>query len=166
MMEVSGPRGLGEQGLLGAPPAAHKKKPNYMFSTHTPHNTHHTHTTQHTHSCNCTQSSRSTPKAGTNNTGTEIVLSNMDTSNGITAVKELRNTHTTRRSQTNESDISCLNDIQYMDYKPKGRIDYTKGVEDFSLQSLSEGKYYKTFTQSKDRGNKLDTEKQSGRHIE
>ena len=103
MMEVSGPRGLGEQGLLGAPPAAHKKKPNYMFSTHTPHNTHHTHTTQHTHSCNCTQPSRSTPKAGTNNTGTEIGLSNMDTPNGITAVKELRNTHTTRCSQTSES---------------------------------------------------------------
>jgi hypothetical protein len=26
-----------------------------------------------------------------------------------------------------------------MDYKPKARIDYTKGVEDFSLQSLVEG---------------------------
>ena len=48
MMEVSGSGGLGEQGLLGAPPAAQKKKPNYMYFTHTPHDTHHTHTTQHT----------------------------------------------------------------------------------------------------------------------
>jgi hypothetical protein len=53
-----------------------------------------------------------------------------------------------------------------MDYKPKTRIDYTNGVEDFSLQALGEGKYYKTFTQSKDRGNKLETEKASARHIE
>ena len=63
-------------------------------------------------------------------------------------------------------DVSWLNGIQYMDYKPKARIDYSKGVEDFSLQALSEGKYYKTFTQSKDRGNKLETEKASARHIE
>lgn len=63
-------------------------------------------------------------------------------------------------------DVSWLNGIQYMDYKPKARIDYTKGVINFSLQALSEGKYYKTFTQSKDRGNKLETEKQSARHIE
>jgi hypothetical protein len=63
-------------------------------------------------------------------------------------------------------DVSWLNGIQYMDYKPKARIDYSKGVEDFSLQALGEGKYYKTFTQSKDRGNKLETEKASARHIE
>jgi len=63
-------------------------------------------------------------------------------------------------------DVSWLNGIQYMDYKPKARIDYSKGVEDFSLQELAGGKYYKTFTQSKDRGNKLETEKASARHIE
>jgi hypothetical protein len=63
-------------------------------------------------------------------------------------------------------DVSWLNGIQYMDYKPKTRIDYTKGVINFSLQVLSEGKYFKTFTQSKDRGNKIETEKQSARHIE
>jgi hypothetical protein len=63
-------------------------------------------------------------------------------------------------------EVSWLNGIQYMDYKPKARIDYTNGVEDFSLQALGEGKYYKTFTQSKDRGNKLETEKASARHIE
>ena len=63
-------------------------------------------------------------------------------------------------------DVSWLNGIQYMDYKPKARIDYTNGVSNFSLQALSEGKYFKTFTQSKDRGNKLETEKQSARHIE
>ena len=39
-------------------------------------------------------------------------------------------------------DVSWLNGIQYMDYKPKARIDYSKGVEGFSLQGLSEGKYY------------------------
>ena len=63
-------------------------------------------------------------------------------------------------------DVSWLNGIQYMDYKPKARIDYTNGVSNFSLQALSEGKYFKTFTQSKDRGNKLETEKASARHIE
>ena len=63
-------------------------------------------------------------------------------------------------------DVSCLNGIQYMDYKPRARIDYTKGVEDFSSDALVEGKYYKTFTQSKERGNKLETEKASARHIE
>jgi len=63
-------------------------------------------------------------------------------------------------------DVSWLNGIQYMDYKPKARIDYTKGVSNFSLQALAEGEYYKTFTQSKDRGNKVETEKASARHIE
>jgi hypothetical protein len=63
-------------------------------------------------------------------------------------------------------DVSWLNGIQYMDYKPKVKIDYTNGVSNFSLQALGEGKYYKTFTQSKDRGNKIETEKQSARHIE
>jgi hypothetical protein len=64
-------------------------------------------------------------------------------------------------------DVSWLNGIQYMDYKPKTRIDYTKGVEDFLLDALAEGKYCKTFTQSKDRGNKIETEKQSAvSHIE
>jgi hypothetical protein len=53
-----------------------------------------------------------------------------------------------------------------MDYKPKEKIDYTNGVSNFSLKALSEGKCYKTFTQSKDRGNKLETEKASVRHIE
>ena len=53
-----------------------------------------------------------------------------------------------------------------MDYKPKTRIDYTKGVSNFSLQALGEGEYYKTFTQRKDRGNKVETEKAYTRHIE
>jgi hypothetical protein len=57
--------------------------------------------------------------------------------------------------------VFLLNGIQYMDYKPKAKIDYTKGVRDFSLQDLAEGKYYK-----KDRVNKIETEKQSTRHIE
>jgi hypothetical protein len=34
-------------------------------------------------------------------------------------------------------DVSWLNGIHYMDYKPKARIDYSKGVEGFSLQELS-----------------------------
>jgi hypothetical protein len=59
-----------------------------------------------------------------------------------------------------------LNGIQYMGYKPKVRIDYTKDVRKFSLQALGEGEYFKTFTQSKDRGNKIETEEQSVRHIE
>jgi hypothetical protein len=63
-------------------------------------------------------------------------------------------------------DISWLNGIQYMDYKPKAKIDYTNGVSNFSLQALANGDYYKTFTQSKDRGNKVETEKASARHIE
>ena len=63
-------------------------------------------------------------------------------------------------------DVSWLNGIQYMDYKPKARIDYTNGVSNFSLHALADGKYYKTFTQSKGRGNKVETERQSARHIE
>ena len=63
-------------------------------------------------------------------------------------------------------DISWLNGIQYMDYKPKARIDYANGVSNFSLNALANGDYYKTFTQSKDRGNKVETERQSARHIE
>lgn len=63
-------------------------------------------------------------------------------------------------------DVSWLNGIQYMDYKPKARIDYTNGVSKFSLKALADGEYYKTFTQSKDRGNKVETERQSARHIE
>ena len=63
-------------------------------------------------------------------------------------------------------DISWLNGIQYMDYKPKAKIDYTNGVSNFSLNALANGDYYKTFTQSKDRGNKVETEKASARHIE
>ena len=62
-------------------------------------------------------------------------------------------------------DVSWLNGIQYMDYKPKARIDYANGVSNFSLKALADGEYYKTFTQSKDRGNKLETEKASSRHI-
>jgi hypothetical protein len=63
-------------------------------------------------------------------------------------------------------DVSWLNGIQYMDYKQKAKIDYTNGVSNFSLKALANGDYYKTFVQSKDRGNKLETEKQSARHIE
>jgi hypothetical protein len=63
-------------------------------------------------------------------------------------------------------DVSWLNGIQYMDYKPKARIDYSNGVSNFSLKALANGDYYKTYTQSKDRGNKIETERQSARHIE
>ena len=101
MMEASGSGGLGGQGLLGAPPAAQKKKPNYMSFTHTPHDTHHTHTTQHTHSCKCNPSI-STSNADADITGGGIVQSNMNTPDGITAAKKLKNTHTTYCSQTSD----------------------------------------------------------------
>ena len=82
MMRATGPRGLGEQGLLGAPPTAHKNKPKlFMYNTHTPHNT-------HTHNCGCTQSNINTD---TNATGEERDRNNIDTTSGITADKELRN---------------------------------------------------------------------------
>ena len=78
--------------------------------------------------------------------------------------KEVKKQLTNLASQNR--DVSWLNGIQYMDYKPKTKIDYANGVEDFSLKALAEGKYYKTYTQSKDRGNKIETEKASARHIE
>jgi len=54
MMRTMGPRGSGEQGLLGTPPTAHKNKPKFfMYNTHTPHNT-------HTHNGDCTQSNINT----------------------------------------------------------------------------------------------------------
>ena len=78
--------------------------------------------------------------------------------------KEVKKQLTNLASQNR--DVSWLNGIQYMDYKPKAKIDYANGVEGFSLKALANGDYYKTFTQSKDRGNKTETEKASARHIE
>ena len=66
MMRSTGPRGLGEQGLLGAPPIAHKNKPKFfMYNTHTPHNT-------HTHNCDCTQSNMNTDTNATGESGDEV----------------------------------------------------------------------------------------------
>ena len=79
-------------------------------------------------------------------------------------LKEVKKQLSNLAAQNRE--VSWLNGIQYMDYKPKAKIDYTNGVEGFSLKALANGDYYKTFTQSKDRGNKVDTERQSARHIE
>jgi hypothetical protein len=89
MMRFTGPRGLGEQGLLGAPPITHKNKPKFfIYNTHTPHNT-------HTHNCGCTQSNIN---ADTNATGDEVTnvsreerdQNNTDTTDGITAVRDFR----------------------------------------------------------------------------
>ena len=89
MMRSTGPRGLGEQGLLDAPPIAHKNKPKFfMYNTHTPHNI-------HTHNCGCTQSNIN---ADTNATGDEVTnvsreerdQNNTDTTDGITAVRDFR----------------------------------------------------------------------------
>ncbi len=93
MMRVTGPRGLGEQGLLDAPPTAHKNKPKFfMYNTHTPHNT-------HTHNCGCTQSNIN---ADTNTTGEERDRINIDTTSGITTDKELRNIRETDIPQPSE----------------------------------------------------------------
>ena len=100
-MEVSGSGGLGEQGLLGAPPAAQKKKPNYMYFTHTPHDTHHTHTTQHTHSCTCKLPS-STTNDNTDITGEGIGQNNTDTPDGLTAANDLQNRHIIHGSQVSD----------------------------------------------------------------
>jgi hypothetical protein len=82
MMEISGPGGLGEQGLLGAPPTAQKKKPNYLYFTHTPHDTHLTHTTQHTHSCKCNLPN-SMPTAYTDITGAGVDQGNTNSPEGL-----------------------------------------------------------------------------------
>jgi hypothetical protein len=90
MMEISGPGGLGEQGLLGAPPTAQKKKPNYLYFTHTPHDTHLTHTTQHTHSCKCNLPT-SIPTAYTDITGAGVDQDNTNSPEGLTAVEDKDN---------------------------------------------------------------------------
>jgi hypothetical protein len=82
MMEISGPGGLGEQGLLGAPPTAQKKKPNYLYFTHTSHDTHLTHTTQHTHSCKCNLPT-SIPTAYTDITGAGVDQGNTNSPEGL-----------------------------------------------------------------------------------
>jgi hypothetical protein len=86
MMEASGPGGLGEQGLLGAPPTAPKKRPNYLYFTHTPHDTHHTHTTQHIHRCKCTLP-RLMPNAYTDITGAGVDQGDTNSPEGLTAVE-------------------------------------------------------------------------------
>jgi hypothetical protein len=96
MMKPTGPRGLGEQGLLGAPPTAHKNKPKFFMyntNTHTPHNT-------HTHNCGCTQSNINTD---TNATGEERDRNNIDTTSGITTDKELRDIREADITQPSES---------------------------------------------------------------
>ena len=91
MMRSTGPRGLGEQGLLGAPPTAHKNKPKFfMYNTHTPHNT-------HTHNCDCTQSNIN---ADTNATGEERDRNNIDTTSGSESTNETRE----ERDQSNTTD--------------------------------------------------------------
>jgi hypothetical protein len=109
MMEVSEPGGLGEQGLLDSPPAAQKKKPKYMYFTHTPHNTHLTHTTQHTHNCKCTLPI-STPNTGTDITGEGIDQNNKDSPDRITSAKDKDNLDDNDNFDDNDNEDVHLND--------------------------------------------------------
>ena len=53
MMNNTGPRGLGDLGLLGAPSTAQKNRPKFLYHNHTPHS--------HTHCCECNQFNIYTP---------------------------------------------------------------------------------------------------------
>ena len=102
MMNNTGPRGLGDLGLLGAPSTAQKNRPKFLYHNHTPHS--------HTHCCECNQFNIYTPCNKHNHTvGCGCAQQTMDTRSPHTNASPTHldaDTHTELDTHTLHSYIS------------------------------------------------------------